>query len=85
VPANGAAVTSELTQAERNLSINELRHVYRRKLLALDRRRDGSIEAPRPHFWIRADVLERILATQTATENAGDRQNGERKAKKHQN
>jgi hypothetical protein len=54
VPA-GAAVT--LTQAESNLSINELRHVYRRKLLALDRRRNDSIEAPRPPFWIRAAAL----------------------------
>jgi hypothetical protein len=78
VPA-GAAVT--LTQAESNLSINELRHVYRRTLLALDRRRNDSIESPRPPFWIRAAALERIRAIG----NAGDRQNGERKAKKPRN
>ena len=66
-----------LTAADLNLSINDLRHIYRRKLLALDRRR----EDPRPPFWIRAAVLERIRAT----ENAGDRQNGERKAKQNGN
>jgi hypothetical protein len=55
-------------------TIDDLRHIYRRKLLALDRR----AEDPRPHFWIRASTLERIRAI----ENSVDRQNGERKAKK---
>jgi hypothetical protein len=64
-----------------SFTIDELRHVYRCKLLALDRRRNDSIEAPRPPFWIRAAVIERIRAV----DGTASTRNGERKANKPRN